>query len=248
MRYAFENRVKNGDEKEKLCSIFGQLRESPIAELLQSKYGESAVDILLLIGALVLFARNDAESLFDNKKDVDEKAMAGCVYRYMFCACLMKLFESTQPDIDIEYDRMRVVEKGLVSKYLTLCLEPKERCKSRQQKVCNDFIKNHGKVCDKCAQKKKRIRPDLIIHKRKSEHGRGNGMIVEFKRDNVDGCDDVKIAYSTCSLGMLKYKIGAKVTLSSATQKLELYKDSIKVDEIDACKDAVAYNAEGVVA
>jgi len=248
MRYAFENRVENGDEKEKLCSVFGQLRESPIAKLLQYKYGESAVDILLLIGALVLFARNDAESLFDSKKDVDEKAMAGCVYRYMFCACLMKLFESTQPNIDIEYDRMRVVGKGLVSKYFTRCLEPKESCKSRQHKACNDFIKNHGKVCDKCAQYEKRIRPDLIIHERNLELGSGNDMIVEFKRDNVDSCDDIKIAYSTCSRGTLKYKIGAKVTLSSVSQKVELYKDSDKVDELNVSRSAVDYNEEGFVA
>ena len=248
MRYAFENRVENGDEKEKLCSVFGQLRESPIAKLLQCKYGESAVDILLLIGDLVLFARNDAESLFDSKKDVDEKAMAGCVYRYMFCACLMKLFESTQPDINIEYDRMRVEGERLIPKHFVICEKPKGICNEHQYESCRQFIENHGKFCEKCKQYEKRIRPDLIIHKRNSDPGSDNGMIVEFKRNNVDGCDDVKIAYSTCSLGVLKYKIGAKVTLSSVKQKLELYKDSIKVDEIDACKDAVAYNAEGVVA
>ena len=245
MRYTFEDRIENGDEKERLCSVFNQLCESPLAKLFRSKYGESTVDMLLLIGALVLFTRCDAEALFNNKnKDVDERAMVGCVYRYMFCACLMNLLKATQPDIDIEYDRMRVAGKGLVSKCFTPCLDPKEMCKSYQNKVCNDFIKNHGKLCDKCEQYEKRIRPDLIIHKRNSEPGSDNGMIVEFKRDDAGGCDDVKITYSTCLSGTLKYKIGAKVTLSSVNQKVELYKDSVKDGEMDVSKEYVSYKEQ----
>ena len=244
MIYNFKDLIESGDEKERLCSVFNQLCGSQVAKSLLSKYGESAFDIVLLIGALVLFAKNDAEALFNENKDVDERTMAGCVYRYIFCACLMNLLKSTQPDIDIEYDRMRVVGKGLVSKCFTPCLHPKEMCKSYQNKVCNDFIKNHGKLCDKCEQYEKRIRPDLIIHKRNSEPGSDNGMIVEFKRDDAGGCDDVKITYSTCLSGTLKYKIGAKVTLSSVNQKVELYKDSVKDGEMDVSKEYVSYKEQ----
>ena len=230
-------------EMERLRSVFASLQTCSFDDLLQLKWKESASDVMLLIGALMLFTKNDAEDLFNEKKDVDERTMVGCVYRYMYCARLMNILKATQPDIDIEYDRMRVVGKGLVSKHFTPCMKPKEICKSYTNKACNDFIENHGKVCDKCKQYEKRIRPDLIIHKRNSEPGSDNGMIVEFKRrDNTDGCDDIKIAYSTCLRGTLKYKVGAKVTLSCVSQLVELYKDSIKMDELNVFQDHVDYS------
>lgn len=241
----FKVEVGGATEIERLRSVFSALQTCPFNELLHLRWKESASDIMLLIGALMLFTRNDAEVLFNEGKDVNERSMAGCVYRYMYCACLMNVFDSTQPDIDIEYDRMRVEGKGLIPKYFALCVTPKDGCKGQQEKLCKDFIENQGKACDKCQQFEKRIRPDLIIHKRDSELGSGNGMIVEFKRYKVDGCDDVKIAYSTCLRGTLKYKVGAKVTLSSASQKVELYKDSGKIGELDVSKDSVNYNEEG---
>ena len=245
----FKIEVNGSTEIERLRSVFVSLQTCPLNKLLQMKWKESVSDIMLLIGALVLFTRRDAGILFNEKKDVDERAMVGCVYRYMFCARLLNVLESTQPDIDIEYDRMRVVGKGLVPKYFALCAEPNESCKEHQYESCRDFIENHGKICDKCQQYEKRIRPDLIIHRRNSEPGSDNGMIAEFKRhDRGEGCDDMKILYSTCTRGTLKYKIGAKVILSSTRQIIELYKDSIKVDELDVSRDSLNYTDGGFVA
>lgn len=243
----FKVDVNGSTEIKRLCAVFDSLQKGLFNKWLQVKWKESASDIILLIGALVLFTRKDADTLFNKSKDVDERAMVGCVYRYMFCAHLMNVLEATQPDIDIEYDRMRVVGKELVPKYFTPCVNPKEQCKRQQNKACNCFIKDHGKLCDKCQQYEKRIRPDLIIHKRDSEPGCDNDMIVEFKRyDQEVGWDDIKITYSTCTRGMLKYKIGAKVTLANASQKVELYKDSQKIDELEVSKDGVSHKEEGV--
>ncbi len=242
MKYPLVMGSDGVDAKEEFFIVFKQLHESSVLKSLQSKYGESAFDIMLLIGALILFTRNDAALLFNEKKDVDERSMAGCVYRYMYCACLMDVFESTQPDIDIEYDRMRVVGKDFVPKYFTICARPEKRCEEHQYEACKCFIKDHAKTCGKCKQFEKRIRPDLIIHRRDSEPGSDNGLIVEFKRHKVDGCDDVKLVYSTCSHGTLKYEVGAKVTLSCASQLVELYRDSIKMDELNVFQDHVDYN------
>ena len=100
----FKIEVNGSTEIERLRSVFVSLQTCPLNKLLQMKWKASVSDIMLLIGALVLFTRRDAGILFNEKKDVDERAMVGCVYRYMFCARLLNVLESTQPDIDIEYD------------------------------------------------------------------------------------------------------------------------------------------------
>ena len=192
-------------EMERLQSVFASLQTYPFDELLQLKLKESASDIMLLIGALVLFTRNDAEDLFNEKKDVDERSMVGCVYRYMYCAHIMNLCGSTQPDIDIEYDRMRIDGERFGSKTFSLCYSPKVTCVEEQRIKCNELI-GRGKWCSECDNPcEKYVRPDLIIHTRNSDLGDGNGMVVEFKRNKNKkyGDDDIKgpsaIAVKKCA-------------------------------------------------
>ena len=217
-------------EIERLISVFTSLQTCPFDELLQLKSKESASDIMLLIGALVLFTRSDAGILFNETKDVCERTMVGCVYRYMYCAHIMNLCNSTQPDIDIEYDRMRIDGEKFGLKAFSLCHLPKATCTDEQRTKCNEFI-GHEKWCCECDNPcKKHVIPDLIIHMRNSNPGDGNGMVVEFKRNKNKKCfnDDIKIAYSTCLHGTLRYKVGATVRLSRQIQVVSLYIDSEK--------------------
>lgn len=223
-----------------IMSIYNSL-QSVFRKEFPNAIKESESDVRLLVGALVLFAKNDAKELFNSEKDVDERAMSGCVYRYMYCAVCMGLCIPSYSDLDIEYDRMRVDGHGMASKMFSMCTNAKESCKKCQKGKCRALIEEQGKLCDKCNQYEKRVRPDLIIHKRNSQFGRGNGMIVEFKRSGVGGYDDTKLAYSTCSRGNLKYRLGAKVTLSSNMQTVEFYRDSVVVSEIRVWHNKVEY-------
>ena len=215
---------------EKLQSVFTSLHSYSANKLLRLKKEESVSDIMLLLGALVLFTKNDAEDLFNEKKDVNERTMVGCVYRYMYCAHIMNLCNFTQPDIDIEYDRMRIDGEKLGPKAFSLCHLPKATCTEEQRTKCNEFI-GHEKWCCECDNPcEKHVIPDLIIHMRNSNPGDGNGMVVEFKRNKNKKCfdDDIKIAYSTCLHGTLRYKVGATVRLSRHIQVVSLYRDSEK--------------------
>jgi len=211
-----------------LYSTFTSLCKKSFWKSMTTEWGTSISDMQLLLGALMIFTRDDASALFDNQKDVDERVMVGCVYRYMYCACMMGFCKSTQPDIDIEYDRMQIDHGKFGPKAFSFCYRPKTTCMRGQEDKCNSFV-GREKWCLACRQCDRRVRPDLIIHKRNSDLGVGNGMIVEFKRNNVDDHDDnVKIAYATCEHGSLKYVIGAVVKLSDNTQVVGFYKDSVR--------------------
>ena len=219
--------VSGKTEKEKLCAVFSSLKERTISEITRSGLENSVSDIKLLIGSLLLFTIRDAHELFGEQKDVDERAMVGCVYRYMYCARLMNVCDSTQPHIDIEYDRMCVDYKKFGQKVFVQCSSQKETCAEAQRSKCHDFV-SRGKWCRICNQCEKRVRPDLIIHKRNSDFGAGNGMIVEFKRKKDDDLDNTKITYSTCNYGTLKYTLGAVVKLSCDEQVVTLFKNSCR--------------------
>ena len=76
--------------------------------------------IEILLDALREFYRKDAEKLFDDKKAIDERAMVGCVYRYMWCK-LQQLGE-LDVDIDIEYNRSSNDYSGMdQEKGIVLC-------------------------------------------------------------------------------------------------------------------------------
>jgi hypothetical protein len=217
--------VSGETEEEKLCSVFSSLKEMLIREISKFGLGESESDIKLLIGSLLLFNMKDAQELFGEHKDVDERAMVGCVYRYMYCARIMNVCNSTQPHIDIEYDRMRIDARKFGPKTFQTCSSPKDTCTDEQKSKCNKVV-SRGKWCRLCNQCVKHVRPDLIIHFRNSDLGCGNGMIVEFKRNKDDDLDNAKITYATCDRGTLRYTLGAVVKLSCNEQIVTFFKDS----------------------
>lgn len=221
---------------ESLRSIFKLLKEWSLWEIKSEEWGNAILDMQLLIGALVMFSRNDAVELFNSQKDVNERAMAGCVYRYMYCAHILNFCKATYPNIDIEYDRIKIDQENFGPKVLSLCQN--NSCEEELKKKCTQFIYRKKRCC-LCGNCDKRVIPDLIIYKRNSDLGKGNGMIVEFKRYKVnDSVDNIKITYATCEFGALKYKLGAVVKLSKKFQKIKFYGKNYKnlVFQVDSNK------------
>ena len=203
----------------------------------------------LLCKALQLFYVNDAEALFnepqehagggeggeDEKKMVNERAMAGCVYRYMWCLMQQMVDSVSVSDIDIEYDRM--VKDGLLYYQKELfceCGKANEKGQCKIHAKCFQVIYNeiqrkrkaNGNVNDGRAVSanviRKAIRPDIILHNRNAGGVENNGLVVEFKKDhgklNEDDIafDMAKLYYFTCPKSKsLQYKLGAMVILRS---------------------------------
>ena len=203
----------------------------------------------LLCKALQLFYVNDAKALFNEpqenagdgeerkgwKRIVNERAMAGCVYRYMWC--LMQQAGDSVPvsDIDIEYDRM--VKDGLLYYQKELfceCGKANEKGQCKIHAKCFQVIYNetqrkrkaNGNVNDGNEALaniiRKAIRPDIILHNRNVGGVENNGLVVEFKKEynelNNDAIafDMAKLYYFTCPQSKsLQYKLGAMVILRS---------------------------------
>ena len=197
-----------------------------------------------LLAGLVAFTANDADKLFDEQKDVDERAMVGCIYRYMYLIMLFKLCDMGLPDIDIEYDRMRGAGAELCKKGFTSCNVT--GCDLTKRKVCEEFILGQSGSLSKCKGCGRSVRPDLVIHERNSNPGLGNGLVAEFKREKAQemSVDLAKIQYFTCENGVLKYLIGAVVTLSKTKQNVVLYRNSEIVCHVSVYEDRVVYEHE----
>ena len=171
------------------------------------------------------FYKRDAEQLFGHgkkKKNIDERAMVGCIYRYMYesfhNAC------ERFPHIDIEYNRMLNLKKDEVEKSLISC-----KCCKCVEKVkggmsCATYanelkkrLSGHDSVKDTIG-----VRPDIIVHKRNHPD---NGLVVEFKKLNGDvSYDKLKVRYATCSYSPLHYVVGAIVRLRHSNAHVEIYK------------------------
>ena len=115
----------------------------------------------VLIDGIKEFYRRDADMLF-NGKPIDERAMVGCIYRYMWCEIARK---GINCDIDIEYDRMRGRNGEFARKSIDLA------------KDCGtDSCRRHCLllIAEKVEKRKTKknelysIRPDIILHKRNS--------------------------------------------------------------------------------
>ena len=174
----------------------------------------------LLIDAIKLFYINDADSLFGADKNVDERAMVGCIYRYMWCKIVR---EGINCDIDIEYDRMRGRNGGLVKKSIDLAQEcGTENCRKECLKL---IAKRAGKRKGKSDKELYSIRPDIILHMRNSEPGKDNYLVAEFKKAPVSSADDkfdhAKIRWNTCSRSLLRYDYGVVVKLFQKYAHLE---------------------------
>lgn len=197
-----------------------------------------------LLAGLVAFTANDADDLFDDQKDVDERAMVGCIYRYMYLIMSIKLCDAGLPDIDIEYDRMKGPNAKLCQKAVMSCTD--RSCDLEKRKVCEEFVSGQSDSSGKCKCCGRNVRPDMIIHKRNSCLGQGNGLVAEFKREKAQerSVDSAKMQYFTCKNGVLKYLIGAVVTLSKTKQNVVLYRNSEIVCHVSVYEDRVVYEHE----
>ena len=197
--------------------------------------------IKLLCDALQLFYKNDAKTLFNEPKEntpdtkgmkrmVNERAMVGCVYRYMWCLMQKERDRVSVSDIDIEYDRMVKDDLQYYEKKLFCDCE-----KSKGDGQCGIHAKCYQVIANEVKKNeavenidvetadgiRKAIRPDIIVHNRNECGDENNGLVVEFKKDHgkLDeddiALDMTKLYYFTCpQSGHLQYKIGAMVILS----------------------------------
>jgi hypothetical protein len=181
------------------------------------------------------FYENDSMFLFSQEvmkgKDIDERAMVGCIYRYMH----KELNISFYPHIDIEYNRMQRLNKYEVDKSIDLC----GRCPNKEKKgggvTCYDHAKTLREKIEKDQDKEISMRPDIIIHERNTAH---NGLIVEFKKLGKDiEYDRIKVAYATCKYSPLHYIVGAVVQLYKDRAKVYIYDNGRVVDEITIVGD-----------
>ena len=191
--------------------------------------------IKLLIDALQEFYVQDVKDLFKNKM-ADERAMVGCIYRYIWCLMHNPYYDDLEPDIDIEYDRMSSPHS---KKAFDISIDHKDSCIHNNYENCGKLICNqrhiNGKICKQGninAHKKKKwrdFRPDLIIHKRGSSVGAGNGMVVEFKKENAESSDidfdKAKVMYCTCPKADFRYLVGAVVLLCNDKCEVHVFKD-----------------------
>ena len=195
-----------------------------------------------LIAAIWRFYKNDVRSLF-GVEVVDERAMVGCIYRYVWNEHKARAW-SVQ-DIDIEYNRMK--DDELVDKQKSIRGIVLEKC-IRMEKC--DQLRNFA---IKLATEMKSItsdgllrifRPDLIIHNRGNNGIANNGLIVEFKKEKEKGVnsedaklDHAKLLFMTChQAGCMQFKLGALVMLREEYADVGVYRGGkvivgYKVDE-----------------
>lgn len=195
----------------------------------------------LLCRALQLFYKNDATVLFNkpqttlkkesagNGKIVNERAMVGCVYRYMWCLMQQQVFEIPEFDIDVEYDRMIKDGSEYYEKEISYECE-RTNCIRRSNciKVIVDEIqrrRNSGNSEGECGTAadiiRVAVRPDIIVHNRNKSGIANNGLVVEFKkvyrvrRVAAIKFDLAKLCYFTCQDKCTKfnYKVGVLAIL-----------------------------------
>ena len=195
--------------------------------------------INLLCRALQLFYKNDAKALFDKPQErtksdaggkdgknkiVNERAMVGCVYRYMWCMMQQQIFKIPEFDIDIEYDRMIKDDSEYYEKEISCDCES-ENCSRRNKciQVIVDEIqrrRNSGNSEGECGTAadiiRSAVRPDVILHNRNKNGLTNNGLVVEFKKEHrAIKFDFAKLYYFTCQGKGTKfhYRVGAMVVL-----------------------------------
>ena len=201
------------------------IKEVDMKMLMTNSKEGKYIDVLL--SALEEFYSNDAEALFQYRM-VDERAMVGCIYRYMWCKIVR---EKMDCEIDIEYDRMRTCRK---------CMDGiPVNCDA---KGCNLKC---GNILFEWKDRKEdyeyNFRPDMIIHHRNKNAEGDNVLVVEVKKegasDELCKFDKAKVSWCTCSNGCLQYRIGAFVVLHAKYATVEWrcldgeWMKPLKVDE-----------------
>ena len=212
----------------------------------------------LLVKALRLFYKNDAEELFKGNP-VDERAMVGCIARYVWWVKQAK-FKGLKAHVDVEYNKMHRPNIGSWVKafeQVADCMYAEEGGgKCLRYEKCGQMIQarinekcNYSFECRDvdCAKHFYRFRPDLIVHERSvSGCEGGNGLIVEFKKEqkserNEDkeavAFDLAKVRYCTCLKREFRYKVGAFVMLRSTKADICVFIDGEKWKRLVVKKD-----------
>ncbi len=197
----------------------------------------------LLCGAIQRFYQKDADSLW-RAKVINERAMVGCVYRYMW-EKTCHLAHNAIKDIDIEYDRMcddafLETQKAILAVSVNQCRNQKECSKKGE---CTEKLANRIELkTDDNARLL--FRPDLIFHNRGKPCIQNNALIVEFKKEKDKDVeledvyiDQAKLLFLTCpQAARLQYKLGALVMLRKEYADVGVYRGGkvlvgYKVDE-----------------
>lgn len=187
---------------------------------------ESKALITLLIFGIKKFYKQDSEALFghgDSPRHIDERAMVGCIYRYMYQGLAKRCVNFSH--IDIEYNRMLGLKTDGIEKAIVPC----EKCKREgASSVCiaKDGVFQQWLTDLKSQKDYKGIRPDIIVHNRNQLNRFSNGLIVEFKK--LDGdltFDEQKVRYATCHYSRLHYIVGAVVRLKQNNAEVEVYQN-----------------------
>ena len=194
--------------------------------------------IKLLVFGLKKFYKIDAEALFghgENLMHVNEQAMVGCVYRYMYARLNAAVLSF--PHIDIEYNRMLGLYEDEIEKAIRRCC----KCKyADHQLECIAREDVYQKWITDLKSKKdyKGIRPDIIVHERNAPN---NGMIIEFKKIDFDVTYDVqKVRYATCHCSPLHYIVGAVVRLRQSDAEVKIYQDGKPNCEFSVSRQGVS--------
>lgn len=194
-----------------------------VEDALRTLDSKSRVLIDILVFGLKKFYKTDAEALFGHGEDpihINEQAMVGCVYRYMYGK--LNTAVSSFPHIDIEYNRMLGMYEDEIEKAIHRC----GKCKvPNRQFECIAMEDVYLKWIADLKSKKdyKGIRPDIIVHERNKPN---NGFIIEFKKMDFNMTYDVqKVRYATCHCSPLHYIIGAVVRLKQSNAEVEIYQD-----------------------
>ena len=192
----------------------------------------------LLKGALQRFYREDAADLFRGGP-ADERTMVDCIARYVWFDRQDDRYNGLLPHVNVEYNKMylsddesRVKAFGPVPACDKCSLKENcwERIKLQIEKKCEESLSCPFVDCKKHSYQ---FRPDLIVHKRNTLGRDGNGLVVEFKKEDADGhfdkseCDfDVaKILCCTCLKRAFRYKIGAFVRLVRDHAEIRVFED-----------------------
>lgn len=192
-------------------------------DVLKNLDAESEALINLLIFGIKEFYKQDSEALFGHgyyPRHIDERAMVGCIYRYMYQGLANRCFKF--PHIDIEYNRMLGLKEEEIEKAIAPCGSC-NRIGNKLDCIAEPEVFQRWMADLKSKKDSKGIRPDIIVHERKESN---NGLIVEFKKLKDDVSYDVqKVRYATCHRSPLHYIVGAIVRLQQNNAKVDVYQD-----------------------
>ena len=173
---------------------------------------------LLLFRAIRRFYQKDAEEFF-SKGILDERPMAGCIYRYLWAEREVYGKNDLEPNVDTEYRKA-----GDDEKIIAACVE--ECANARCCKVPDCVLGIKDSIEDK-SKNEKGIRPDIILHRRHHVGKDNNGLVVEIKRNGGENIllDHAKLLFLTCEKAKaLQYKFGAFVMLRKQFAHVGIYR------------------------